>query len=132
MPFGPKELVAVDPNQLVGLVPVANAPGYFINRNGDVFCIRKLHVSTDSDGYDRVSLYVGRKKKRPGIHQLLAAAFLPPPGPDQDEVRHLDGRPQNRDVGNLATHPDTGGDPGAFKQVQQAKEILDKHFGAAV
>lgn len=28
----------------------------------------------------------------------------------------------------LATHPDHGGDPEKFKQVQDAKETLDRYF----
>lgn len=31
-----------------------------------------------------------------------------------------------------ATHPDTGGETGQFQQVQSAREVLGKHFGASL
>jgi len=97
MPFGPNQLVELD-TDLSGLVKIPGAPGYYINRAGEVFTIRKLRPFQDEDGYWRVST----KRLRKAVHWLLARVFLSPPKPGQTEVRHLDGNPGNNALTNLA------------------------------
>lgn len=101
MPFGPKRLqhFPVLPEELKA---IPGAPGYYITRGGEVFCIRKLRLRRDKNGYLRPCLYINKKKKRPGVHNLLARAFLPPPKNGQNEVRHLDGNSHNNSLSNLA------------------------------
>lgn len=98
MPFGPKNVTKVEGLDLGDLVPLPGADGYYITKEGRVFSIRELSIHTDRDGYRRVNA----GKLRKGLHQLMAIAFLPKPGPLQDEVRHLDGNPSNNLLGNLA------------------------------
>lgn len=53
-------------------------------------------------GSYRQYMYVGiAKKRRIGVHQLVAAMFIGPCPPGQ-EVRHLNGDSSNNHVGNLA------------------------------
>jgi hypothetical protein len=101
MPFGPKHLkpIACD---LSELKPIPNCDGYFINESGEVFCVRKMSTYFDSDGYERVTLRKNGRRFHRGIHALLAAVFLPPAKPGQNEVRHLDGKSSNRSIDNLA------------------------------
>lgn len=102
MPFGPKQFQSLTSSCIRGVKPIPGCPGYFINRKGEVFSIRKLGLVRDDDGYLRPPMYIGGKVKRPGVHILLARTFLQPPRPEQTEVRHLDGDPTNNSIGNLA------------------------------
>jgi hypothetical protein len=97
MPFGPRNLIELD-NDLSELVKVPGKPGYYINRSGEVFTVRKLAVRRDKQGYARVQ----SGRLRAGVHSLLAKVFLPAPRPEQNEVRHLDGNPSNNSLDNLA------------------------------
>jgi hypothetical protein len=97
MPFGPNELVELD-TDLSRLRKIPGAAGYYINQEGEVFTVRKLRPFTDEDGYLRVST----KRLRKAVHWLLARVFLPPPLSGQNEVRHLDGKPSNIALSNLA------------------------------
>lgn len=97
MPFGPRDLIELD-TDLSTLKKLPGWPGYYINEAGEVFTVRRLSPYRDRDGYWRINS--GRLKK--AIHRLLAIAFLPPPGPGQNEVRHLDGNRQNNALSNLA------------------------------
>jgi hypothetical protein len=101
MPFGPKSLKPIECD-LGDLKPIPGFDGYFINKQGHVFCIRKLGTYVDRNGYERLSLCSRGKRFRRAIHQLLALVFLDAPGEGQTEVRHLDGNPTNNSVSNLA------------------------------
>lgn len=81
--------------------PVPGFPGYYATSEGRVFSVFELVHEKGRDGYLRVRTFVAGKKKRPGVHVMLALAFhgLPQPG---EEVRHLDGNPANNAVSNLA------------------------------
>jgi len=71
---------------------VPKCPGYFVTKSGKVFSIKQIKPMIHSDGYLRVCLYgQGEKRKRYGIHQLIAFTFLSKPKDGQKEVRHLDG-----------------------------------------
>lgn len=97
MPFGPNELIELD-TDLSRLKKIPSAVGYYINEEGEVFTVRRLRPFTDEDGYLRIS--TGRLRK--AVHWLLARTFLPLPGLGQNEVRHLDGKPSNNTLTNLA------------------------------
>lgn len=97
MPFGPNQLVELD-TDLSRLKKIPGAAGYYINPEGEVFNVRKLRPFKDEDGYLRVST----RRLRKAVHWLLARVFLPPPGPGQTEVRHLDDDKSNIALSNLA------------------------------
>lgn len=85
-----------------GIKPVPGHPGYFVNKTGDVFSIKKLSPMLHGDGYLRVCLYGKvRGRKRLGIHQLVALTFIPNPTQAR-EVRHLDGNKFHNRHRNLA------------------------------
>jgi hypothetical protein len=94
------------------LVPVPAAPGYAVSDGGRVFsCVpcswarelpRELRPTRTGTGYHMVRLQIDKRATAKGVHQLVAAAFLPPPAEGQDRVRHLDGDPANNAVANLA------------------------------
>ena len=54
------------------------------------------------NGYAQILLYQGGKRRRFGVHQLVALAFLGPKPSPQHEVAHLDGQRLNNHVSNLA------------------------------
>lgn len=54
------------------------------------------------NGYAQVLLYQGGKRRRFGVHQLVALAFLGPKPSPQHEVAHLDGQRLNNQASNLA------------------------------
>lgn len=97
MPFGPNELVELD-TDLSRLKKIPDAAGYYVNLEGEVFTVRKLRPFKDKDGYLRIST----RRLRKAVHWLLARVFLPPPGPGQNEVRHLDDDKSNIAISNLA------------------------------
>lgn len=51
--------------------------------------------------YRGVDLYKDGRRCPNLVHRLVADAFLPPPGPGQDEVNHIDVDPTNNRVENL-------------------------------
>lgn len=54
------------------------------------------------NGYAQILLYQGGKRRRFGVHQVVALAFLGPKPSPQHEVAHLDGQRLNNHVSNLA------------------------------
>lgn len=79
--------------------PIPNS-GYFITPWGQVVSPRGKPLKPwrgDRGGHVRVDIDLGRKY----VHQLVAVTFigLPPPG---QEVRHLNGIPDDNRVDNLA------------------------------
>lgn len=88
-----------------GLSPVPGWPGKFATRDGRIFSVKEVGYCNHNDGYLRVSVRLSSNKTlRPGVHQLVALAFLGPPPSHlaRPEVRHLNGnRSDNRAV-NLA------------------------------
>ena len=54
------------------------------------------------NGYAQVILHQGGRRRRFGVHQLVALAFLGPKPSPQHEVAHLDGQRLNNHVSNLA------------------------------
>jgi hypothetical protein len=83
------------------LTPIPIAQGYWIHPNGSIYSIKKLSPRMWPDGYLRVHLFGNKKKKRLGIHQLLAITYIPNPN-HKLEVRHLDGNKTNNLISNLA------------------------------
>lgn len=75
-------------------------PGYYANKDGKIYSVRELKPFIDKDGYLRVNTFVNKKRKRPGIHVLLALTFLKRKIKDS-LVRHLDGNNQNNILSNL-------------------------------
>lgn len=126
MPFGPKNLVDLD-TDLSQLVKIPGFPGCYINRQGEVFTIRKLRQFRDRNGYLRVS----SGKLRKGVHWLLARAFKAKAESRQSEVRHLDGNPTNNSLSNLAwgTRAENAADMarhGTMKGSKNPRAILDE------
>jgi hypothetical protein len=112
VPFGPKQLQPITAD-LSKLRPVPGCEGYFINREGEVYCIRKMSVHRSvSDGYMRLGIRKNGKLFRKALHHLLAITFLPPRKRGQILVRHLDGNQINNAVSNLAwgTHAENSAD----------------------
>lgn len=100
--------------------PIAAADGYEVSDHGRVRSWRRwggnggnagggrvstprlLSLKTDRYGYRVASLMVDSRLRFFTVHRLVALAFIGEPPPGQNEVRHLDGNPQNNTVGNLA------------------------------
>lgn len=101
MPFGPKALQRITAD-LGQLTPIPGYDGYFVSRDGDVFCVRKMSTYRCRDNYARVCIAQGGRKVRKAVHWLLATTFIPKVSSDQMEVRHLDGNKQNNSPENLA------------------------------
>ena len=86
-----------------GFFKVPNTIGYWINENGEIWSgykqgLMKLQVS--KDGY--LFIDVRRPKRRKGfVHKLVLETFIGPCPDSSMECRHLDGNPQNNNVGNL-------------------------------
>jgi hypothetical protein len=99
MPYGPKTLHVLN-DDLSQLVPIPDRPGYYASPSGDIFCVRKMSVYRDRDGYARVNLSVAGKKMKNAVHTLLARTFTSEPCGDE-VIRHLDGNRQNNSLGNL-------------------------------
>lgn len=73
-----------------------------ITRNGRGAYLRPVTVlaqHTSPKGYQNVGLYRDGKYKRHQVHRLVALAFL---GPSQLQVRHLNGKPADNRLENLA------------------------------
>ena len=54
------------------------------------------------NGYAQILLYQGGQRRRFGVHQLVALAFLGPKPSPLHQVAHLDGQRLNNHVSNLA------------------------------
>lgn len=74
-----------------------------VSKTGQTYTLplRRLHPHTDRNGYKRISPSIGGRVKTIGVHQAVAWAFLGPQLPSI-EVRHLDGKPGNNVLSNLA------------------------------
>lgn len=97
------------------IVPVAGySPGYAVSDDARVFSKRKTTRKSDKK-IRQLKFTVGqaghlmvRIRKENGsmtlatIHRIMAKAFLPPPLPGQDVVRHLNGDPGDNRIDNLA------------------------------
>lgn len=105
------ETIRADFNVQAEIRPVAVAPGYAVSADGRVFscvpcswskqCPRECSPVTTGTGYKMARLHINKKSTSDGVHRLVASAFLPPPLPEQTQVRHLDGDPANNNVANL-------------------------------
>lgn len=83
------------------LFPIPGLPGYFATTSGRLFSIKELNPFLHSDGYMRFCAYGRKRRKRIGVHQVLARTFIPNPN-GLLEVRHLDGDKTNNVISNLA------------------------------
>ena len=90
---------------------VPGYPAYEVSVDGVVrrcqgFRCRRAHrvlvPFVRPNGYAQILLYQGGKRRRFGVHQLVALAFLGPKPSPQHEVAHLDGQRLNNHVSNLA------------------------------
>ena len=83
------------------------------------------------NGYAQILLYQGGQRRRFGVHQLVALAFLGPKPSPQHEVAHLDGQRLNNHVSNLAwllpiendAHKDLHGTRLRGSQIHSAKLV---------
>jgi hypothetical protein len=81
------------------------APGYFINRSGDILTKRRktpklLKLQVSDNGYLRAQFYINHKPKKFAVHVLVAMVFIPN---DQNlpQVNHKDCNKKNNYVTNL-------------------------------
>jgi hypothetical protein len=87
-------------------------PDYMIGDYGTVYSKKSNRVLKGSMGKGRnrplINLMRDGKSVQHKIHQLVAIHFLPPPGPLDTCVRHLNDDPTDNRVSNLAwgTHAD--------------------------
>lgn len=90
---------------------VPGYPAYEVSVDGVVrrcqgFRCRRAHrvlvPFVRPNGYAQILLYQGGQRRRFGVHQLVALAFLGPKPSPQHEVAHLDGQRLNNHVSNLA------------------------------
>ena len=83
------------------------------------------------NGYAQILLYQRAQRRRFGVHQLVALAFLGPKPSPQHEVAHLDGQRLNNHVSNLAwllpiendAHKDLHGTRLRGSQIHSAKLV---------
>lgn len=80
-------------------------PGYDDYDVSDFGRVRRMRtlrilVSSMESGYERVTLIIGGKNRKFGVHQLVALAFIGP-RPDGCEVNHIDLDKANNAPGNL-------------------------------
>lgn len=89
--------------------PVVGFPDYRISSFGRVLSGRRsrgrewrpMRPGTDNDGYLKVLLRtVDNRSRTMPIHRMVAEAFHGPRPPGQ-QIRHLDGNPQNNVLSNL-------------------------------
>lgn len=78
---------------------------YFVTCEGDVFSSKrkqliKINSHSDKDGYQRVQLYITKRKTRFAIHRLVLCLFERPPL-NGEEVSHVDGDKLNNKLTNL-------------------------------
>jgi hypothetical protein len=90
---------------------VPGYPAYEVSVDGVVrrcqgFRCRRAHrvlvPFVRPNGYAQILLYQGGKRRRFGVHQLVALAFLGLKPSPLHEVAHLDGQRLNNHVSNLA------------------------------
>ena len=87
------------------LRPVADFPGYFVSRDGEVYserrgALKKLRPGKHRSGYLCVNLCRDGEKVTRQVHRLVALAFVPNPD-NKPLVCHRDGDPANNRAGNL-------------------------------
>lgn len=82
-------------------VSVREFPKYVVNKSGVIMRGGKEVASfRGKNGYPRVNMIDGKRRKQVSVHRLVAEAFIGEPA--GRIVRHLDGNPSNCDVSNLA------------------------------
>ena len=91
--------------------PVPGYKGYYATADGRVFSIMEMKRARHSDGYLRVQTFSNQVRKRPGVHTMVASAFIGP-RPAGMVVRHLDGNKDNNSPENLkwGTHKENSED----------------------
>jgi hypothetical protein len=82
---------------------IPSAPGYFIDRDGEVYNHRgrRLAQQVTAKGYCRVHLQINGETKSKSVHSLVAEVFIGPK-PKGLQIRHLDGNKCNNKPNNLA------------------------------
>lgn len=86
--------------------PIVNYERYLISNFGRVRSIKGknitlLNTSEDKDGYLKIRLTYGvRKRIKKSLHRLVAIAFIPNPN-NYPTVNHIDGNKKNNSVNNL-------------------------------
>lgn len=82
---------------------VKDFPNYSVSSLGKVRNDKTNTLKTfqvDKDGYFRLELYYGKKRRKTGVHRLVAEAFIPNKN-KKPQVNHIDGNKQNNSVKNL-------------------------------
>jgi hypothetical protein len=104
-----------DPNKAVDFVPIPGWPEYAISTDGDVMRVvaatgtnpgRLLKWQFLKNGYAKVSLCRGAKRREYLVHRLVALTFLG--NADGMDVCHFDGNKQNNSLSNLRIDTRTG------------------------
>ena len=75
---------------------------YFVTSEGDVYNDKghKMALKENEDGYLVLKIFVDGKAVYPGVHTLVATAFIPNPD-NLPQVNHIDGDKTNNCVNNL-------------------------------
>jgi len=84
-------------------VTLKRNPMYAVNKEGQVYSLRRGHVLSpkrNHDGYLRIQLYSVNGCEFVSIHRLIAETFIPNPE-NKPFVNHIDGDKQNNRVSNL-------------------------------
>jgi len=86
------------------LVPIAGAPGYFVDELGQVFSLRRGRAQQQSTRGGRVRIGGSQPGSDPMIAHVVAAAFLPR-RPEGSMLVHLNGDRSDHRAKNLAWRP---------------------------
>ena len=84
--------------------PIPNYEGFYevsnIGRVRSLYRYKKILHPSDTNGYRTVELWKGKKRKRIGVHRLVAMAFIDNPD-NKPFVNHKDETRDNNSVDNL-------------------------------
>lgn len=84
-------------------IPIAGWPNYSATEDGTIYGAygRPLAATINNNGYRRVVLIKGKKRKSESVHVLVCAAFHGPKPTPAHQVAHYDGIRSNCAASNL-------------------------------
>lgn len=80
--------------------PIPGYPGYFANRDGEIFGKKGLLTPNKGRAYDTVMMTIDGKQYRKMVHRLIALTFIPNPK-NLPMVNHKDENKRNNASDNL-------------------------------
>lgn len=90
--------------------PINGAPGYAVTNDGRVFSIgmnwrgygeREIKPVDNADGYLKVRLMIGGRRRNLAVHRIVAMTFVGPRPSPAHEACHIDGDRRNNVASNL-------------------------------